>query len=80
MLLAVVDHPLEIGSVCRSCGHGAVDVVANDGDTAAFGVGHALAQLALDALLALAVRGIAGINHTSHRLTSNLLHSACSQF
>ena len=80
MLLAIVDHPLEIGAIRRARGHGAVDVVADNGDAAAFGISHALAHLALNALLALAVRGIAGVNHTSHRLTSNLLHSACSQF
>ncbi len=57
----VRDHTLKIGPVVVPASERPVDILAYYVQPFAFGVGVALAKLPLNALLLLAVRGIAGI-------------------
>src|SRR5699024_2803658 len=63
---AVLNHPLKFGSVVGLGGVGPVDVSAHDGDAVALGVVFAVPQLAFNGGLALAVRGVAGVDDGGH--------------
>ena len=63
---AVLNHPLELGTVVGLGRVGPVDVGAHDGDTVALGVVFAVPQLAFNGGLALAVRGVAGVDDGGH--------------
>ena len=62
----VLNHPLELGTVVGLGRVGPVDVGAHDGDTVALGVVFAVPQLAFNGGLALAVRGVAGVDDSGH--------------
>ena len=61
-LFTVVDHALELWAICRSGGQRAVDVAGQNRHVIAHSVFGAFSYLALDALLALIVRGVAGVD------------------
>ena len=63
---AVLNHPLKFGSVVGLGRVSPVDVSAHDGDTVALGVVFAVPQLAFNGGLALAVRGVAGVDDGGH--------------
>ena len=69
-LRAVLNHPLEVRTVIRLGRIGTVDVGADHGDTVLLGVVLAVAQLSFNGRFALAVRRIAGVDHSSHGCTS----------
>jgi hypothetical protein len=62
-LITVLDHALKFGAVVGLCGKGAVYVGSKYGYTVLFGKFFAFADLPVDAFLALAVGGIAGVDN-----------------
>ena len=66
LLIAVLDHLLEFGSIVRLGRDGTVNVVLDDGDAVLFRIGSALPNLAFNGFFTLVVAGIAGVYHGSH--------------
>ena len=61
-LFAVVDHALKLWAICRSGGQRTVDVAGQNRHVAAHSVFGTFSYLALNAFLALIVRGVAGVD------------------
>ena len=66
LLVAVLNHLLELRAVICLGRDGTVNVVLDDGDVVLFGIRRAFTNLTLDGFFALIVAGIAGIDHGSH--------------
>ena len=66
LLVAVLDHLLELRAVIRLGRNGTVDIVLDNGDAILFSIGRALANLAFDGFFTLVVAGIAGVDHGGH--------------
>ena len=66
LLVTVLDHLLELGSIVRLGRDGTVNVVLDDGDAVLLRIGRALPDLAFDGFFTLVVTGIAGVYHGSH--------------
>ena len=62
-LFTVVDHALELWAICRSGRQRAVDVAGQNRHVIAHSVFGAFSYLALNALLALIVRGVTGVDN-----------------
>ena len=63
LFLRVPDHPLEVGPLVLRAGQGPVDIFADDLIAHPLRVGVTVMELALDALLRLAMAGIAGVDY-----------------
>ena len=66
LLVAVLDHLLELRAVIRLGRDGTVNVVLDNGDVILFGIGRAFTNLAFDGFFALVITGIAGVDHGGH--------------
>ena len=66
LLVAVLNHPLELRAVVRLGGDSTVNIVLDDGDAVFLGISRAFPDLAFDGFFALVVRGIASIDHGGH--------------
>ena len=66
LLVAVLDHLLELWTVVRLGRDGTVNIVLDDGDAVFLGISRAFPDLAFDGFFALVVRGIASIDHGGH--------------
>ena len=66
LLVAVLDHLLELRAVVRLGGDSTVNIVLDDGDAVFLGISRAFPDLAFDGFFALVVRGIASIDHGGH--------------
>jgi hypothetical protein len=66
LLVAVLNHLLELRTVIRLGRDGSVNVVLDDSDAVLFGIGGAFPNLTFDGFFTLVVRGIAGIDHSGH--------------
>jgi len=66
LLVAVLNHLLELRAVVRLGGDSTVNIVLDDGDAVFLGISRAFPDLAFDGFFALVVRGIAGIDHGGH--------------
>ncbi len=66
LLVAVLDHLLELRAVVRLGRDGTVNIVLDDGDAILFRIGRTLANLAFNGFFALVVTGIAGVDHGGH--------------
>ena len=66
LFVAVFDHLLKLRAVVRLGRDGTVNIVLDDGDAILFRIGRTLANLAFDRFFTLAVRRIAGIDHSGH--------------
>ena len=71
LLLAVLYHILKFWSVCGSGGQRSVDIAAENGDAVSFGILRTLAELAFDGFFSLTVRGIAGVDHSFHFVSTS---------
>ena len=71
LALTVLYHVLELRPVRSSGGQGSVDVTAEDGDAVSFGILRTFAELPFDGFFSLAVRGIAGVNHGFHFVSTS---------
>lgn len=67
-LFAVVDHALELRTIRRSGGQRAVNVAGQNRQVIAHSIFGTLSYLALDALLALIVRGVSGVDDGFRRI------------
>ena len=63
---AVLNHSLKFGAVIGLGRVSPVDVSAHDCDAVALGIAFAVPQLAFNGGLALAVRGVAGVDDGGH--------------
>ena len=61
LLVAVLDHLLELRAVVRLGRDSTVNVVLDDGDAILFGIGRAFPNLTFDGFFTLVVAGIAGV-------------------
>ena len=66
LLVAVLNHLLELRAVICLGRDGTVNVVLDDGDVVLFGIRRAFTNLTLDGFFALIVAGIAGVDHSGH--------------
>ena len=66
LLVAVLNHLLELRAVVRLGGDSTVNIVLDDGDAVFLGISRAFPDLAFDGFFALVVRGIASIDHGGH--------------
>jgi len=66
LLVAVLNHLLELRAVVRFGGDSTVNIVLDDGDAVFLGISRAFPDLAFDGFFALVVRGIASIDHGGH--------------
>ena len=66
LLVAVLDHLLELRAVVRLGRDSTVDIVLDDGDAVLFRIGRAFTNLAFNGFFALVVAGIAGVDHGGH--------------
>ena len=66
LLIAVLDHLLEFGSIVRLGRDGTVDIVLDHGDAILLRIGRTFPDLTLDGFFTLVVTGIAGVYHGSH--------------
>ena len=66
LLVAVLNHLLELRAVVRLGGDSTVNIVLDDGDAIFLGISRAFPDLAFDGFFALVVRGIASIDHGGH--------------
>ena len=66
LLVAVLNHLLELRAVVRFGGDSTVDVVLDDGDAVLFRIGRTFPDLTFDGFFTLVVTGIAGIDHGGH--------------
>ena len=66
LLVAVLNHLLELGSIVRLGRDGTVNVVLDDGDAVLFGISRTFPDLTFNGFFSLVVAGIAGIDHGGH--------------
>ena len=66
LLVAVLNHLLELRAVVRLGGDSTINIVLDDGDAIFLGISRAFPDLAFDGFFALVVRGIASIDHGGH--------------
>ena len=66
LLVAVLNHLLELRAVVRLGRNSTVNVVLDDSDAIFLSIGCAFTNLALDGFFTLVVRGIASIDHGGH--------------
>ena len=66
LLVAVLDHLLELRAVVRLGRDGTVNVVLDHRNAILFGIGRTFTNLAFNGFFALVVAGIAGVDHGSH--------------
>ena len=66
LLIAVLDHLLEFGSIVRLGRDGTVDIVLDHGDAILLRIGRTFTNLTFYGFFALVVAGIAGVNHGGH--------------
>ena len=66
LLIAVLDHLLELRAVVRLGRDGTVDIVLDHGDAILLRIGRTFTNLTFYGFFALVVAGIAGVNHGGH--------------
>jgi len=66
LLVTVLDHLLELGSIVRLGRDGTVDIVLDDGDAVLLSIRRAFTNLTFNGFFALVIRGIAGIDYGGH--------------
>jgi len=66
LLVAVLNHLLELRAVVCLGRDGTVDIVLDDGDAVLLRIGSTLPNLAFDGFFTLVVAGIAGVDHGGH--------------
>ena len=66
LLVAVLDHLLELRAVIRLGRDRTVNVMLDDGDAVLFGIGGAFTNLTFDGFFTLIVAGITGVDHGGH--------------
>jgi hypothetical protein len=66
LLVAVLNHLLELRAVVRLGGDSTVNIVLDDGDAVFLGISRAFTNLPFDGFFALVVAGIASVDHGGH--------------
>ena len=79
LLVAVLNHLLELRAIICFSRDGTINVVLDDGDVVLFGIGRAFTNLTLNGFFALVVAGIAGVDHSGHskHLTLYIIEKKC---